>query len=109
MIYIKVSIPILLFKTFIYSYNKSKDDLFVGQGVNVQFNNRNVSGFVTDVAHSTSFKGNINPLLSINHNSSPISMELLHTINWISKYYITPIGKTLKSTIVKKIKHSVRF
>ena len=26
-------------------------------------------------------------------------MELLHTINWISKYYITPIGKTLKSTI----------
>ena len=72
---------------------------FVGQGVNVQFNNRNVSGFITDVAHSTSFDGNINPLLSINHNSIPISMELLHTINWISKYYITPIGKTLKSTI----------
>ena len=99
MIYVKVSVPILLFKTFIYSYNKSENNLFIGQGVNIQFNNRNVSGFITDISHSTSFTGNIKPILSINYNSVSLSTELLHTINWMSKYYITPIGKTLKATI----------
>ena len=99
MIYVKVSVPILLFKTFIYSYNKSENHLFIGQGVHIQFNNRNVSGFITEISHSTSFTGNIKPILSINYNSVTLSTELLHTINWMSKYYITPIGKILKATI----------
>ena len=99
MIYIKVSVPILLFKTFIYSYNKSKNNLFIGQGVQVPFNNRKVSGFIIDVSQKTSFPGKIKPIISFNNNSIPISIELLRTINWMSKYYITPIGKTLKSTI----------
>ena len=99
MVYVKVSIPILLFKTFIYSYDKLAKNIFIGQGVTVEFNNRNVSGFITDISKSTNFSGKIKFISSINDNSIPLSMELLHTINWISKYYITPIGKTLKATI----------
>ena len=99
MIYVKVSIPILLFKTFIYSYDKSKKKLFVGQGVLVEFNNRKVDGFIIDISDKTDYKSKINPILSLNKNSIEISKELIKTINWISRYYISPIGKTLKATI----------
>ena len=113
MIYIKVSIPILLFKTFIYSYDKSKKKLFEGQGVLVEFNNRKVDGFIIDISDKTDYKSKINPILSLNKNSIEISKELIKTINWISRYYISPIGKTLKATIpyqlyknkLNKVKH----
>ena len=61
MIYVKVSVPILLFKTFIYSYNKSENNLFIGQGVHIQFNNRNVSGFITEISHSQVLREILNP------------------------------------------------
>ena len=99
MLYIKVSIPILLFKTFIYSYNESKKNLFIGQGVSVKFNNRIVFGYIINISEKTTYKAKINPILFLNNNSIKINNELIHTINWMANYYICPIGKTLKSTI----------
>ena len=98
MLYIKVSIPIYLYKTFIYSYNK-KDNLFVGQGVKVELNKRLLDGYVIEISKKTDLKSKIKPILSRNQHSIKLKKELLSTINWISKYYICPIGKTLKSTI----------
>jgi len=99
MLYIKVSIPILLFKTFIYSYNQSKKNLFIGQGVSVKFNNRTIFGFITNISTQTTYKSKIHPILSLNNNSVKINNELIHTINWMANYYVCPIGKTLKATI----------
>ena len=99
MLYIKVSIPILLFKTFIYSYNKSEEKIFIGQGVLVEFNHRQVDGFIIDISSKTDFKSKINPILALNKNSIKLSKDLIRTINWVSSYYICPIGKTLKATI----------
>ena len=99
MLYIKVSIPILLFKTFIYSYSESAKKLFIGQGVLVKFNNREVSGYIIDISKKTNFTSKINPIISLNSNSIRLSNELLQTINWMSNYYICPIGKTLKATL----------
>ena len=69
MVYVKVSIPILLFKTFIYSYNKSAKNIFIGQGVTVEFNNRNVSGFITDISKSTKHYSNLSGKLEITEAS----------------------------------------
>ena len=99
MVYLKVSIPILLYKTFIYSSNQNSSELFLGQGVTVKFNNRITSGYIISISNKTSYKRKINAIIDINENSANISQELLDTINWISTYYICPIGKTLKSTI----------
>ena len=99
MLYIKVSIPIMLFKTFIYSYDKSKKNLFIGQGVKINFHNREVLGFIIHISNKTSYKSQINPILLLNNNSIKISNELIQTINWVANYYICPIGKTLKATI----------
>ena len=87
MLYIKVSIPILLFKTFIYSYDKSKEKIFIGQGVLVVFNNRKVDGYIIDISDKTDFKSKINPILSLNKNSIELSKDLIRTINWISNYW----------------------
>ena len=94
MIYLKVSIPILLYKTFIYSSNHNPDTLFLGQGVKVKFNNRITSGYIISTSDKTSYKGKINPIIDINENSANISQELLDTINWsFSSQNITPPGK----------------
>ena len=108
MIYLKVSIPILLYKTFIYSSNHNPDTLFLGQGVKVKFNNRITSGYIISTSDKTSYKGKINPIIDINENSANISQELLDTINWMSTYYICPIGKTLKSTIPFQLFHPIK-
>ena len=97
--YIKVSIPIVLYKTFIYSYNKKLKNIFIGQAVKVNFNNREVLGFVIDINDSTNYKLKIKPIISPFKNSIPLKQELLKTINWVSKYYLCPIGKTLKATV----------
>ena len=99
MIYLKVSVPILLYKTFIYCYEKDPSDLFLGQGVKIKFNHRITHGYIISILKKTDYKGLISPIISINEHSICISKELLDTINWISTYYICPIGKTLKSTI----------
>ena len=97
MVYVKVSIPILLFKTFTYSYHTT--NLFIGQGVKVPFNNRVTKGFIISIDKTTNYKAKIYPIKEINLNSIQLTNELLETINWISKYYICPIGKVLKTTI----------
>ena len=99
MLYIKVSIPIFLYKTFIYSYSKNPSNVFVGQGIKVLFNHRIVSGIIISIDTSTTYTNSINEILSLNQNSVPLSLELRLTLNWISKYYICPIGRTLKSTV----------
>ena len=97
MIYVKVSIPILLYKTFTYS-SKNKN-LFITQGVKVPLKNRTVNGFIVDISSNTKYKSKIHPIYKANEYSVKINKELIETINWMSKYYICPIGKVLKSTI----------
>ena len=97
--YIKVAIPIVLYKTFIYSYNKKLKNIFIGQGVKVDFNNRKILGFVVEINNSSKYKSKIKPIISTCKNSLNLKTELLKTISWTSKYYLCPLGKTLKSTV----------
>ena len=98
--YVEVSLPISLFKTFTYIVPKKYSKLvFVSQSVTVPFNNKQILGFITEINSKSSYKGKVLPLSSINKNSFNISYDLLKTINWISKYYICQIGSVLHNTI----------
>ena len=97
MIYVKVSIPILLYKTFIYSSKNT--NIFIGQGVTVPLNNRIVNGYIVQISKTTEYKNKIFSIININKNSLSIGNELIKTINWMSQYYICPIGRVLKTTI----------
>jgi len=98
--YVEVSLPISLFKTFTYIVPKKYSKLvFVSQSVTVPFNNKQILGFITEINSKSNYKGKVLPLSSINKNSFNVSYDLLKTINWISKYYICPIGSVLHNTI----------
>ena len=57
MVYVKVSIPILLFKTFTYSSKET--NLFIGQGVKVPLKNRLSKGFIISISNHTNYKSKI--------------------------------------------------
>ena len=98
--YVEVSIPISLFRTFTYSVPKKYiKSIFIGQSITVPFNKKQIAGFITEINLKSNFKGKILPLSNINNNSFKLSNDLLKTINWISKYYISPIGSVFHNTI----------
>ena len=98
--YVEVSIPIALFKNFTYivphEYNQN---IFLGQSVTVPFKSQKINGFITEIKSKSNYKGKLLSIISINNNSFPISKDLWKTLNWISKYYICPLGRVLNNTI----------
>ena len=98
--YVEVSIPIALFKTFTYIVpNKYRKNIFLGQSVIISFNNKKINGFITEIKSQSKYKGKLLNIIKTNNNSFLISSELWKTINWISTYYICPLGKVLNNTI----------
>ena len=98
--YVEVSIPVLIFKTFTYMIpERFEDKIFLGQSIKAPFNKKQIDGFITKIYLETNYKGKILNILNINKNCFTITPELWKTIIWISKYYICPIGMVLNKTI----------
>jgi len=98
--YVEVSLPISVFKTFTYIVPQEyKDSIFLGQSVVVPFNKKLINGFIVDIPYKINYKGKVLKISSINLNCFIIQNELWKTIHWISKYYICPLGRVLNNTI----------
>ena len=98
--YVEVSIPIALFKTFTYNVPKNfEKNIFLGQSVKVSFNKKEINGFITQIKQKAEYQGKLLNISSINSDCFFITDELWKTVRWISKYYICPIGKVLNNTL----------
>ena len=98
--YARVSFPISSFKTFLYSIPKSLvGQVQPGSCVNAPINRRIQPGFVVDLQPKTEFDGKILNLDSIRDKDLHLPEELWKTLDWISKYYITPLGQVLKAAV----------
>ena len=98
--YVEVSIPIALFKTFTYLVPINlRQKIFLGQSVLVPFKNKKIDGFITDINKSKKYPGKVLKIININQNCFFISEELWKTVNWVSKYYICPLNIVLNRTI----------
>ena len=107
--YVEVSIPIALFKTFTYiAPQKFRKQIFLGQSVFISFNKKIINGFIVQIKSKTQYKGKLLEINSVNDNSFIIPDELWKTLNWISKYYICPIGTVLNKTIAYQHKQNYR-
>ena len=71
----------------------------IGSCVHAMMGNRKLTGYVINIKKNTSFKGKIRPINKIHESEFNIPRELWKTLEWISKYYITPLGKTLKTAV----------
>lgn len=95
--YAQVCFPFFLNKTFTYKVPvKLESSVLPGALVNVRFKNKDCKGFLVSTSKQVSFKGKINSIISIDYQ---LSNELWQTIIWMSKYYVTPIGKITQTVL----------
>ena len=105
--FVQVTFPISSFRTFTYSVPiKYQKMISVGSCVHAIMGNRKLTGYVVNIQKNTSFKGKIRPIDKIHESELNIPRELWKTLEWISKYYITPLGKTLKTAIPQSFMNS---
>ena len=91
--FVEVSLPISSFQTFTYSIpDNLKKPLLVGSRVEVPFGARKVSGIIVSLIEESSFSGKVKSIIDVDDNTPVLSKELWKLVNWISHYYITPIG-----------------
>ena len=95
--YAQVCFPFFLNKTFTYKVPvKLESAVLPGALVNVKFKNKDCKGFLVSTSKQVSFKGKIHSIISIDYQ---LSNELWQTIIWMSKYYVTPIGKITQTVL----------
>ena len=95
--YAQVCFPFFLNKTFTYKVPvKLESSVLPGALVNVKFKNKDCKGFLVTTSKQVSFKGKINSIISVDYQ---LSNELWQTIIWMSKYYVTPIGKITQTVL----------
>ena len=95
-----VSFPISSFKIFIYKIPTHLTNIVQpGICVNAPINRKLQIGFVISVSAESEYKGKILKIYSIHENNFHLRKELWKTIEWISYYYITPLGQVLKAAL----------
>ena len=96
----RVSFPISSFRSFTYKIPASLNGTVQpGTCVNAPINRKMQAGFVVAVNPDSEYKGKILPIDSIREKELQFPEELWHTLEWISQYYITPLGQVLKAAV----------
>ena len=103
----RISFPISSFKTFTYKVpNSLSEKLALGSCVNAPIKNRQQIGYVIEFQNQTNYKGKILSIHSIRDEKFQLPSELWETMEWISHYYMTPIGQVLKTALPKTFSSS---
>ncbi len=94
----RVALPIPAFTPYTYAVPTSLTDRVVpGARVVVPVRTRELVGVVTDVACGE--VDDLRPVLLAPDPAPLVPKELLHLGKWISQYYVTPIGITLRAML----------
>ena len=100
----EVAFPISDFLTFTYKIPKDlAQDVQVGSRVKAPFGRRNAQGIVTQLKKTSSFKGTIKELSGLVDDLSIMTPELWKLIQWMSKYYVTPLGQVATAVLPKNL------
>ena len=100
----EVAFPIRSFQTFTYSIpNKYVSDIYIGTRVSVPFRNKTIQGIVVNIKETNSYLGSIKKIISLVDNVQVVTPPLWELIKWVSKYYMTPIGKVANSVVPKSL------
>ena len=87
----------------LYTYSVPGDlrsDIEIGKRVLAPFNNRDVIGYITDFGIDDSdFDYELKDILDILDQTPLFSKNLIPFFNWISDYYLCPIGQVIQSAL----------
>lgn len=94
----EVAFPISGFQTFTYKISKQlTPKIKIGSRVKAPFGHKAAQGIVIKIKNSTSFHGKVKDISGLVDDISIMTPELWKLINWISDYYLTPIGQVAKT------------
>ena len=100
----EVAFPISNFKTFTYEIPKNLiAEIHIGSRVVAPFRKRQIEGIIVNILKSSSFKGEIRLINKLIDNYQIVTPELWELINWISNYYMTPLGQVAKTVFPKSL------
>ena len=100
----KVAFPISNFKTFSYKIPSRLISLIqVGTRVEVPFGKKKSRGIITELNNVITFKGNVKEILDVVDDVRIMTPEIWKLINWMSSYYLTPIGQVAKTIFPKSL------
>jgi len=95
--FIQVALPVPLFKTFTYAVPEEwRDSDLVGMRVSVPFGRRTLTGIVVEERDSTELE-KVRALLDLLDPIPLFSREMLRFAEWMSRYYVSPLGETLRA------------
>ncbi len=103
----EVAFPIRSFKTFTYLIpNHHISTIHVGTRVIVPLNKKTVKGIVVNIKNTNTFQGSLKKIIDPVDKFTIITPALWELIKWVSKYYMSPIGKVANSVVPKSLSTS---
>jgi primosomal protein N' (replication factor Y) len=103
--FINVAFPIASYQEFTYAV---PDDIAaqigIGSRVRAPLGNRKIIGIVVSIADSSTFTGDIKPVLALVDQQPILNEHLWELIKWMSRYYLTPIGQTARAALPGNLK-----
>ncbi len=97
-----IAVCLPLEKTFHYVVRETmKDSIQIGMRVLVPFSGRKVTGFVIGLMDQSpkEFEGELKEIEAILDEAPLIDHQMLRLYQWISEYYIYPLGEVIKTGI----------
>ncbi|NOZ08467.1 MAG: primosomal protein N' [FCB group bacterium] len=96
----EVTFPLSRFSTFTYRVpEKLHKQIRPGICVKTPFRQSARVGFVTKTSTETSYRGELKTITALHEADFSITPELWNTLEWVSSYYLAPMGLVLKTAI----------
>lgn len=95
--FVKVALPIPTDQLFTYKLNRNIADV-IGKRVIVPLMNRSLTGIIVDY-DDADYKSEVKDIIDIPDDYPLFSENMLKLTRWISEYYMTSWGETLKSAL----------
>jgi primosomal protein N' (replication factor Y) len=97
--FVQVALPVPIFKTFTYSVPEQfAGHVLVGMRVSVPFGKRSMTGVIVDEIDHTDL-AKVRPIADVLDDEALFSDEMLRFAEWLSTYYVSPLGETLRSML----------
>lgn len=96
-LFLKIALPTPLKRLFTYKYEADFDENLIGRRALVQFNKRIITGYVIEQSIENSEKHEIKSIIELLDDSAIISEKMMLFYKWISDYYLSSLGETIRA------------
>lgn len=100
-VYAQVALPLSSYKSFTYRVPPQfATQIAAGSFVEVPFRRRSATvGVVASLHEHSPFSGKVKSIRSIREEPASLPPDLWNTLEWVSRYYLTPLGVVLKMAL----------